>query len=372
MKKFAIAASALALVATSITAVPANASNVSANNARYGTNCAQLNQVARGKGADGSNLVCKVETSGTYKGKRVWAYPRFPSISALEVTIPAAPGGYEQVGRAMATAMVAEGILKQEALFVNRPGAGGTIGLNHFLNYEQGARNKVMVMGFALVGGVISTKNTAKNSSLVPGARLMGEYEVVAVPADSPYKTLDDLVKDIKAKKKELPIAGGNLGGIDHYTAVSFYEAIGLSIKDLNYVVYSGGEQITAALLNGSSKAGIAGYGEFKAQVAAGTLRLLGVTSPARVSAIPANTFRSQGVNLISQNWRGIMLPKGTSKANRDLFIRAMDVARNGTSWRTAAATNSWMNNWMAGDRFLTWLKQEEAKLAKLYKDAGL
>jgi putative tricarboxylic transport membrane protein len=372
VKKFAIAATALALFATTITVAPANAAAVLAKNARYGTQCATLNQVAVGRGADGGNLVCKVETAGTFKGKKIWAYAKFPTISALEITIPAAPGGYEQVGRAMATAMVAEGILKSEALFVNRPGAGGTIGLNHFLNYEAGARNKAMVMGFALVGGVISTKNTAKNSSLVPAARVMGEYEVIAVAADSPYKTLADLVKDIKAQKTSLPIAGGNLGGIDHYTAVSFYEALGLTIKDLNYVVYSGGEQITAALLNGSSKAGIAGYGEFKAQVAAGTLRLLGVTSPSKVSAIPANTFRAQGVNLVSQNWRGIMLPKGTSKANRNLFIRAMDVARSGKSWKTAAATNSWMNNWLAGDAYLTWLKAEEAKLAKLYKDAGL
>jgi putative tricarboxylic transport membrane protein len=372
VKKFAIAATALALVASTITVVPAQAAGVSAKTARYGTACDTLKEVAKGRGAEGSDLVCKVETAGPFVGKKVWAYEKFPVLSAMEVTIPAAPGGYEQVGRAITTAMKAAGTLTTDAIFVNRPNAGGTIGLNHFLNYESGARNKAFIMGFALLGGVITTKNAAKNSDLVPGARLMAEYEVIAVPYDSPYKTLADLIKDAKAKKKELPIAGGNLGGVDHYTAVTFYESIGLSIKDLNYVVYSGGPQIVAALLNGSSKAGIAGYAEFKSQVEAKTLRLLGVSAPSKINSIPAETMKSQGANVVSANWRALMLPAGTSKANRNLVIRAMDVARNTTSWKDAAKANSWMNNWLAGDALLKWIKSEEVKMQQIYKDAGL
>jgi putative tricarboxylic transport membrane protein len=291
----------------------------------------------------------------------------------MDVLVPAgAGGGYDTTSRRLMESMKAEGVLLADATYRNLPGAGGTTGLSSFLNNDTGKAGKMLSMGFALVGGVQSTKVSFKNSDTVAAARIMGEYEVVVVPANSPYKNLQDLVKDIKAKKTALPIAGGNLGGIDHYTAVQMYESIGLSIKDLNYIVYSGGAQVTTALLNGTAKAGISGWGEFQSQVEAGTLRLLGISSAKRVAAIPTPTFTEQGVKMVSVNWRGFMLPKGTSDADRNLVIRAMDVARNGNAWKANLKKYVWSNNWLAGDAYQTWLESEEAKIKKLYTDLGL
>jgi putative tricarboxylic transport membrane protein len=66
------------------------------------------------------------------------------------------------------------------------------------------------------------------------------------------------------------------------------------------------------------------------------------------------------------------MLPKGTSNANRDLVIRALDVTRNGDTWKSTLRTNVWSNNWMSGDTYKVWLESEEAKIKKLYTDLGL
>ena len=364
MKKIAVAATALALVASAKTRP---------ENARYGLACAKAGTVAAKRGADGSDLYCKVATRGSFKGKRIWQYPKWPTLKSMDVLVPAGTGGgYDTTARRMMDAMRSEGVLLSNATYRNLSGAGGTVGLSSFLNNDTGKSGKMLVMGFALVGGVQSTKVSFKNSDTVAAARLMGEYEVVVVPANFPYKTLEDLVKDIKAKKTALPIAGGNLGGIDHYTAVQMYESIGLSIKDLNYIVYSGGAQVTTALLNGTAKAGISGWGEFQAQVAAGTLRLLGISSAKKVTGIPTDTFKAQGVKMVSVNWRGFMLPKGTSDADRNLVIRALDVARNGDAWKANLKKYVWSNNWLAGKAYQTWLESEEAKIKKLYTDLGL
>ena len=372
MKKIAVAATALALIATAVSAAPASA-NTRPENARYGLACATAGQLAAKRGADGSDLYCKVATQGSFKGKRVWQYPKWPTLKAMDVLVPAgAGGGYDTTARRMMDAMRAEGVLLANATYRNLPGAGGTTGLSSFLNNDTGKAGRMLVMGFALVGGVQSTKVAFKNSDVVGAARLIGEYEVIVVPKDSAYKTLADLVKDAKSLKKGLPIAGGNLGGIDHYTAVQFYESMGLTIKDLNYIVYSGGAQVTAALLNGTAKAGISGWGEFKAQVEAGTLRVLGITAAKRVSGIDAPTFNEQGVNLVSQNWRGLMLPKGTSVADRNLVIRALDVARNGEAWKASLKANVWSNNWLPGDAYQNWLVGEEGKIKTLYTELGL
>lgn len=373
MKKIAVLATALALVATTITAAPASAAGVPSKNARYGLTCETTGQVAVRRGADGSNLVCKVETAGSYKGKKIWAYPTFPVVQNMDVYMAgSAGGGYDLFGRELMRSMKAEGTLKNEPSFRNISGAGGTKGLSAFLYNEYRKPGKAMVTGFAMVGGVASTKVKFKTSDTVPAARMMGEWEVVVVPADSPYKTLADLVADIKAKKTALPIAGGNLGGIDHYTAVLMYEAMGLTIKDLNYVVYSGGAEVTAALLNGSSKAGISGYGEFQSQVEAGTLRILGISSNSKVPGVDAQTLKSQGVNVVVGNWRGLQLPKGTSTSARNLVIRALDVTRNGKTWKKVMKDNVWANNWLAGNAYNTWLKRQETQIKGIYEELGL
>ena len=93
MKKLAVAATALALIATTLTAAPANAAATPAHQAKYGLECAKLKDVAAKKGADGSNLVCKVETAGTYKGKRIWAYPEYPTIKEMDLYMAGGAGG---------------------------------------------------------------------------------------------------------------------------------------------------------------------------------------------------------------------------------------------------------------------------------------
>lgn len=373
MKKVLVAATSFALLATTFSIAPAHAAGVPASSARYGLACDTLNQTAPRRGADGSNLVCKVETNGTSKGKRVWAYPTFPVIRDMDLLMPgSAGGGYDLFGRELMRSMKAEGTLTNQATFRNVTGAGGTKGLSSFLYNDYRKPGKGLVVGFALVGGVASTKVNFKTSDTVPTARMMGEWNVVVVPADSPYKTLADLTADIKAKKTALPIAGGNLGGVDHYTAVLMYEALGLTIKDLNYVVYSGGAEVTAALLNGSSKAGISGVAEFSEQVRAGTLRILGVSSNSRVPGVDAPTMKSQGVNVVVGNWRGIHLPKGTSTANRNLVIRALDVTRNGATWRGVMRDNVWANNWLPGNAYNTWLQRQETTIGNIYKELGL
>ena len=137
MKKLAVAATALALIATTLSAAPASASGTPAHQAKYGSPCATLKQVAAKKGADGSNLVCKVETAGTYLGKKIWAYPVFPTIKEMDLYMAGgAGGGYDTFGRELMRSMRSEGTLLADATFRNISGAGGTTGISAFLVNE--------------------------------------------------------------------------------------------------------------------------------------------------------------------------------------------------------------------------------------------
>ncbi|MEY3587322.1 MAG: hypothetical protein RL696_107 [Actinomycetota bacterium] len=372
MKKITIAATALALIASTMSAVPATAAPASAAAAKYGKECATLNAVAKGKGADGSNLVCKKETAGTFKGKRIWAYAKYPTLKSLNFKLGAGPtSGYAGFANDVAAAMKAEGLVSGSITNESVIGGSGAAALNDFMLKDRGKAGKAMVTGYAMLLGIQNNKNSARVSDNIGVARLMAEYEAIVVPATSPYKTMKDLVAAIK-KDPTIAVAGGSVGTLDHATTIQVYKAIGVDSTKLNYVAHSGGGEVITSLLSGATKVGVSGWGEFEQYVNSGDLRVLGITAPVKQAKIPAETLKSQGVNVVSQNWRGIMLPPGTSKANRNLVIRAVDVMHAGKTWQKLLVDRNWGDNYIVGDTWDRFLKIEEKKVVTLYAQLGL
>lgn len=372
MKKFAIAATALALVATTITAVPANAAAVPASKAQVLSECSTVGQKAAKKGADGSDLICQVAKVGSMKGKKIWMYKDLPVLKELEMIIPnTLTSGFGGFGKAVADAMKAEGLVKTEPVLTAKPGAGNLPGLVYMINDMKGKAGKIGVTGFAQVGSAFTAKSPYRVSDATPIARMMGEYEVVAVKADSPYKTIADLVAALKKDAKAEPVVGGTLGGVDTFTAARILEAIEVPLSQLNYTVNNGG--VAASLLSDAKYTwAISGYGDFDQYVKAGTIRVLGVTAPKRVTGISAPTFKESGVNVVVENWRGLILPPGTPAAARSLVIRALDVAVKSKSFKDYLTSQKAFQLFMPGNTFSTWLKGQESSIRKLYLEAGL
>jgi putative tricarboxylic transport membrane protein len=374
VKKISIAAAALALVASSLTAMPANAAAVSAANATTGSECAVKNAVAKGKGVEKSNLVCRVATIGSYKGALVWSYATDPILEDFDIMITAGTGGgFDTTGRKLGAAMKAEGLITGEPTYRNVTGASQTTGLTSFVNNDAGKAGKALIVGWATVGGVHTAKAAVKTSDAVPAASIMGEYQAVVVKKSSKYKTLKDLVADLKKNKKKLAIAGGSLGTIDHLTTADIFNKIGLKTTDMNYVPYSGGGQTATAVLSDAKvAAGIAGYGEFASFIEAGTMRILAVSSPKRVASIPAKTLVEQGVNVTSVNWRGISLPKGTSAAGRTKVMQALDTVFGSLTWKKTMVEQSWIPDVKFGSTFGNFIKGQEKSIPAALKSFGL
>ena len=375
MKKITIAAAAFALMASTITVAPAaNAAAVSAANATTGAECAVKNQVAKARGVNRTDLVCRAATIGSYKGTLVWSYATDPILENLDILITAGTGGgFDTTGRKLGAALKAEGLIAGEPTYRNITGASQTTGLTSFVNNDAGQAGKALIVGWATVGGVHTAKSVAKTSDNVAAARIMGEYQVVVVKKDSKYKTLKNLVDDLKKQKKKLAIAGGSLGTIDHLTTADIFKKIGLKTTDMNYVPYSGGGQTATAVLSDAKiSAGIAGYGEFASFVEAGTMRILGISSDKRIAAIPAKTLTEQGVKVTSVNWRGIVLPKGTAEAGRLKVMQALDTVYGSLTWKKTMLENSWIPSYQFGPAFGNFIKNQERTIPAALKSFGL
>jgi putative tricarboxylic transport membrane protein len=291
----------------------------------------------------------------------------------LRIMAPAAPGGgWDQTARAAQKAVEGADLAPKGAEVFNVPGAGGTVGLAQ-LRGERANAHVLMAMGLVMVGAVATNKSAVTLDDVTPIARLTGEYEVLVVPKNSKYKTLDEFVTDLKADTGKMAIAGGSAGGTDQIIAGLLAKDIGADPKKVNYVAFSGGGEALAAILGGKVKAGISGVGEWIDQIEAGQLRVLAVTSKDRLPDLPdAPTFIEQDVDIELANWRGLVAPPGLSDRDTTAAVGLVEKLHDSAEWKDALEKNDWDDQFLAGDDFAKFLDDEQKRVETVLKDLGL
>jgi putative tricarboxylic transport membrane protein len=356
------------------TTLPAQAAIKPADKATVGDDCtaaaAKTNKVAKGRGVDGSDLVCMVVPTGSYKGDTKWWYKDVKPLKNIDWTIPANPGGYSLTADAITNSLKAEGLLTATSS-VFKPGAGGATGLAAFQEIK-GKPDAAIVTGIAMTGGLYSNKSPLNLLDSTPIAKILREYEGIVVPANSKYRTLKQLMDDLVAKPNAVAIAGGNKGGVDHQTIGLLAQTAGIDPTKLNYVVYSGGPEVITSVLSNATQVGISGALDFAPFVASGKMRYLGVSSAKPLSGIKAKTFVSQGYDLVYGNWRGIMAPADLSKADYLNFIKVIDIMHISPAWKEELTKNKWDNEFAAGAAFKKFLEKHIPEINKVMKGLGI
>jgi putative tricarboxylic transport membrane protein len=296
----------------------------------------------------------------------------FAQLDALRIMAPASPGGgWDQTSRTLQTVLQSEGIVSNVEVF-NVPGAGGTVGLAQLVASESGKEDVLMTMGLVMVGAILTNASPVTLEQVTPLARLTGEYEVIAVPASSPFQTLEDLLNALREDAGAVSWAGGSAGGVDHIVVGLVAQAAGVDPKTINYIPFSGGGEALAAMLGAQVSAGVTSYSEWAEQIASGDLRALAITAPERVEGIDIPTLIEQGIDLEIANWRGIVAPPDISEEAKTALLTALDTAVQSQAWQDALATNNWINLYLAGDDFTTYLAEEQVRVTETLKSIGL
>ncbi len=293
-------------------------------------------------------------------------------IDQLQLFVPAAPGGgWDQTARTIEAVLRANNQIKT-AQVTNVPGAGGVVGLPQFLNQWRGRQNALMVGGMVMVGAIIANKAPVKLTSTMPVARLTGEFLAVVVPANSPFKTMGELVAALKADPAKVPVAGGSAGGSDHILLGMIGKAAGVPASRLSYVAFAGGGPAQAAILGGHVAAGISGFGEFGEQIKAGKMRALAISADARQPGIDVPTLKEQGVDVELFNWRGVFAPPGVTPAQRDAMVGMMETMAKSAAWQEECRRRDWTSIPLFGGAYGTFIEGETARIEAILKDLGL
>ncbi len=314
----------------------------------------------------GAALAVIAATSGFLSAREAFA-----AIDSLTLVAPAKPGGgWDQTARSMQEVLQGAGIVSAVQV-ENVAGAGGTVGLAQFAN-KKGDASGLLVSGLVMLGAILTNKSPVSFKDVTPIARLTGEYEVIVVPTSSDLKTMGDLAAKLKADTGAVSWGGGSAGGTDHILAGLVANAVGADVTKLNYVAFSGGGEALAAIVGGHVTCGVSGLGEFEAQIKAGELRVLAISSPERLGGLDAPTLKESGIEVELANWRGVFGAGELADADKKMLLGAVDAMVKSEGWKKTLETKGWMDTYLAGDDFATYLNGEETRVTNVLKEIGL
>jgi len=296
------------------------------------------------------------------------AQPRFEQ---LRIVAPAAPGGgWDQTARAMQQALQRSGLVTTP-IVENIAGAAGTIGLARFIGAERGNGDALLVSGLIMLGGIVTHDSPVTLADVTPIARLTGEYEVLTVPTSSPFRTLDDFLSAFQDSPESISWGGGSAGGSDEILAGLIAAAVGVEPRRVNYIAFSGGGEALAAILGGQVSVGVNGLAEFAAQIEAGTVRVLAISSAERLPGVDAPTLREQGVNVELENWRSVVAPPGIDAAERARLAAVVEAMVRAPQWREMLERFRWIDRYLPADDFAAFAAAEERRVRDVLRDLG-
>ncbi|NWO11142.1 tripartite tricarboxylate transporter substrate binding protein [Chromohalobacter salexigens] len=247
----------------------------------------------------------------------------YPSKPIQMIVAYGAGGSTDTMARIFAK--YAEKALGDRIVVVNKPGAGGELGWVHLANakpdgYTIGLINSPVVEVYPFTRA--DTVGYAYED-IRPLANVVTDPGVLAVAADSPYKTLDDLVSAAKEDPGSVTVSHEGVGGDDHLAALDFAEAADIK---LNFVSFNGNAQATAALLGGHIDAFEGNMSEAAAQIGEGKVRALAVWSDKRMDAIPdVPTGQEQGYDVMAAASRGLAVP---ADAPDEVYEKLLEVSK--------------------------------------------
>jgi putative tricarboxylic transport membrane protein len=288
------------------------------------------------------------------------------TIPGLTIIAPAAPGGgWDQLAREM------EREIERQALtpivqVENVPGAAGTIGLAQVINGRRGDGGVLLVNGLVMLGAILWNQSPVSLAQVTPIARLTGEHEIVAVPATSPHRDMQSLIRALRENPAAVSWGGGSAGGTDHILAGLIVAAAGVDPRRTNYIAFSGGGEAVTALIGGQVTAGISGYSEFAQHIESGRLRAIGISAPKRLANLDVPSLIEQGLDVELENWRAVVAPPGLDESQRQALTAVVERMAHSDSWRATLARHGWTDSYLAGPAFDQFLDAERVRIGRI------
>lgn len=306
----------------------------------------------------------------------------FASIAAAEPSKPeclagAKPGGgFDLTCRLAANSLLAAKIIGKPMAVTYMEGGVGAVAYNHVIGKRGADANLVTAASSGSALLIAQGKFGQYDEAAVRWLGALGaDYGVLVVAADSPYKTLDELVQAYKANPGDFAIAGGGaVGSQDWMKGSLLAKAAGQDPKAMRYVALEGGGAVLTALEGGHVKIASGDAAEMAQHHVAGKVRILAVMAPERLPGDLADvpTAREQGIDIDWIVWRGFYVGKDVPEQDYTWWVDSFKKLATTPEFEAERKARGLFEYTIVGQDFDDKVKADVARFKGIVKEAGL
>ena len=287
-----------------------------------------------------------------------------------------AGGGWDLTCRSVATVLSELGIAPGFVRTTNLPGAGG--GVAYARVVAQRASDPTLLVA-ASPSTTVRLAQGQYGSLTEDDVRCIGalgtEYGILAVAADAPWRTLEDLLSTWRNDPAALVVAGGSaVAGQDHIKVLLLADYVGINARQIRYVPFDGGGEAMTALLGGFVQVFSGEASEVEGQVAAGRLRVLAVLAPERLEGTLAEvpTARESGIDVSWVTWRGFYVPGDIKDAEYNRWVEVLRRVAASDEWEEMRLRSRLQPFFMVGDEFELFVRSQVDEFRTMSRQIGL
>jgi putative tricarboxylic transport membrane protein len=287
---------------------------------------------------------------------------------AVEIVVGTAPsGGADRPARVIQKIIQDQRLVPVAVAVINKPGAGGAIA-NVYLNQHAGDAHYISVAPPTLITNYLSGKSTLSYEDLTTIAIVASEYVAFAVKADSSLRTARDLRDKLARDPAALSIGiGTSVGNNNHAAIAQFARKTGIDVSRLKTVAFNSPGEVMVALMGGHldmaalAVSNLVGTGNEQ-------LRIIAIAAPRRLGGALAGvpTLREQGFDVVGQQWRAIIGPKGLSAEQVSYWERVFKAVVASEEWKQYLESVANDNTFLLGNEAKAFLNNENEDMKAL------
>lgn len=298
----------------------------------------------------------------------------YPAGRTMDLVIAGnAGGGLDLVGRELEATLRESKVYTDPLVIKNMGGGGGNVAKSYVHQRKGDAYTLYLESNRIFVNRIVGTTSLTY-TDVTPVARVMTEYLVWGVRADSPFKTAKDILEKAKADPQSVVFGVGTMPGNDQMNILRAAMAYGIDAKKTRVLAFRSSHDAIIQVLGGHSPVVSSGLSELLEHAKAGKMRLVAISSPTPLGGELANvpTWRSMGIDISILHWRGLFGPPGMPAEAVKFWETMIGKLMKTEAWKKAQERHLWFDAYADSAAFQRDLAEENKQYTEVLTQLGM